>query len=78
MLTAPLGPYTWGRLVLYRIGILCSPFQQIDFLVRDWQNFHDESNFTLSLKEMDEYRDSFFAKRNAADLRVGIWSIFDS
>lgn len=55
-----------------------APFQQIDFLVRDWQNFHDESNFTLSLKEMDEYRDSFFAKRNAADLRVGILSIFDS
>lgn len=55
-----------------------APFQQLDFLVRDWQNFHDESNFTLALKEMDEYRDSFFAKRNAADLRVGVWIFINS
>ena len=54
-----------------------APFQQIDFLVRDWQNFHDESDFTLTLKEMDEYRDSFFAKRTAADLRVVILMVLD-
>ena len=46
-----------------------APFQCIDFLIRDWQNFTDENNLIECLKEVDEYKASFFAERKAEDLR---------
>lgn len=49
-----------------------APFQQLDFLVRDWQNFADESNFKQCLQEMDKYKEDFLKKRSAEDLRVCI------
>lgn len=46
-----------------------APFQSIDFLIRDWQNFTDEDNLIECLKEVDAYKASFFAERKAEDLR---------
>lgn len=46
-----------------------APFQQIDFLVRDWQNFNDETNLKECLKEVDEYKEKFFSDRTAEDLK---------
>lgn len=45
------------------------PFQQLDFLVRDWQNFSDETDMTQCLKETDEYRTEVFKERATADLK---------
>eukprot|EP00565_Helicotheca_tamesis_P005823 CAMPEP_0185730704 /NCGR_PEP_ID=MMETSP1171-20130828/10738_1 /TAXON_ID=374046 /ORGANISM="Helicotheca tamensis, Strain CCMP826" /LENGTH=621 /DNA_ID=CAMNT_0028399815 /DNA_START=84 /DNA_END=1949 /DNA_ORIENTATION=- len=44
------------------------PFQHIDFLVRDWQNFDEEEDMELMEKEMDEYLNSVIAERDAKDL----------
>mmetsp|Transcript_20194 Transcript_20194/g.29737 ORF Transcript_20194/g.29737 Transcript_20194/m.29737 type:complete len:618 (+) Transcript_20194:325-2178(+) len=44
------------------------PFQRIDFLVRDWQNFDDEDDMEAMEKEMDEYLHSVIAERKAKDL----------
>lgn len=46
-----------------------APFQQLDFLVRDWQNFSDETDMTQCLKEIDEYRTDVFKERTTADLK---------
>lgn len=46
-----------------------APFQQLDFLVRDWQNFSDESEISACLKEIDEYKTEVFRERSAADLK---------
>lgn len=45
------------------------PFQKIEFLVRDWQNFEDEDDFDQMEKEMDEYFQKVIADRDAKDLQ---------
>jgi len=45
------------------------PFQKIEFLVRDWQNFDDEEDFEQMEKEMDEYFEKVIADRDAKDLQ---------
>lgn len=47
-----------------------APFQQLDFLVRDWQNFTDEDDMEGCLREIDSYKDSFFTERSAEDLKT--------
>jgi len=46
-----------------------APFQNIDFLVRDWQNYEDEEDEDLMNKEMGQYLDSVFMERDAKDLQ---------
>lgn len=46
-----------------------APFQQLDFLVRDWQNFRDEESVEACLEEMEAYKTQLFAPRGTADLR---------
>ena len=46
-----------------------APFQQLDFLVRDWQNFVDEESVEACLREMEDYKTQLFAPRTAADLK---------
>jgi len=48
---------------------LHKPFQQIEFLVRDWQNFEDDEDTTACEKEMTEYLESVLEERDASDLR---------
>ena len=46
------------------------PFQRLEFLVRDWQNFQDDSAPIAKLsKEMDAYLDEVLAKREHSDLK---------
>jgi len=45
------------------------PFQKIEFLVRDWQNFEEEEDYALMEKEMDEYLKKVIAERDAKDLQ---------
>jgi len=45
------------------------PFQKLDFLVRDWQNYEDEEDEELMDKEMKEYLQSVFKERDAKDLQ---------
>lgn len=47
-----------------------TPFQSIDFLVRDWQNFDDEENIEKCLSEMKPYLDKIMGKREVQDLDV--------
>lgn len=47
-----------------------APFQQLDFLVRDWQNFTDEDDLEGCLREIDSYKDTFFTERTAEDLKT--------
>jgi len=59
------------------------PFQHIDFLVRDWQNFDCDGEGPISKleKEMDDYLDVVIDERTAKDLqdtREQIHSCFDS
>jgi atlastin len=57
------------------------PFQKIEFVIRDWQNFEDEEDFDQMEKEMDEYFDKVIADRDAKDLqetREQITSCFES
>ncbi len=57
------------------------PFQKIEFLVRDWQNFEDEDDLEACEREMEEYLEKVLAEREAADLkdtREQITSCFDS
>jgi atlastin len=58
------------------------PFQKIEFLVRDWQNFdtEDESDIASMEAEMAAYLDHVLAERAASDLketRVQINSCFE-
>ncbi|CAJ1942862.1 unnamed protein product [Cylindrotheca closterium] len=57
------------------------PFQKIEFLVRDWQNFEDEDDYEQMEKEMVEYFEKVIADRDAKDLqetREQISSCFES
>jgi len=57
------------------------PFQKIEFLVRDWQNFEDEENFQEMEQEMNDYFAKVIADRDARDLqetREQITNCFDS
>ena len=51
------------------------PFQTVDFLVRDWQNFSNDdvpvsdADFESMEKEMDDYLTSVIRERDASDLR---------
>ena len=56
------------------------PFQKIEFLVRDWQNFDDDEDLDACESEMKEYLEKVLAEREAADLkdtREQIMSCFD-
>ena len=56
------------------------PFQHIEFLVRDWQNYEDDEDYDLMEKEMDEYLAKAIADRQAKDLqdtREHIMSCFE-
>jgi len=56
------------------------PFQLIEFLVRDWQNFEDDEDIDACEGEMDTYLDQVLAERDASDLkqtRQQIFSCFD-
>lgn len=57
------------------------PFQKIEFLVRDWQNFEDEDDLEACEREMEEYLEMVLAEREASDLkdtREQITSCFES
>jgi atlastin len=48
------------------------PFQQMEFLVRDWQHFddeEDEEDYEAMEKSMDKYLDTVIAERDAKDLQ---------
>lgn len=45
------------------------PFQKIEFLVRDWQNFDEEEDYEEMEKEMEKYLDKVIADREAKDLQ---------
>lgn len=45
------------------------PFQKIEFLVRDWQNFESEEICDDLFQEMDSYLQKVLQERNAKDLK---------
>jgi atlastin len=45
------------------------PFQHIEFLVRDWQNFDDEDDTEACERDMVEYLEKVLAEREASDLK---------
>lgn len=45
------------------------PFQRIEFLVRDWQNFDEEEDLEVMETEMNEYLEAVIAERDALDLK---------
>jgi len=47
----------------------CKPFQHIEFLVRDWQNFDEEEDLDKMEVEMEEYLEKVIAERDAIDLK---------
>lgn len=51
------------------VSMNTKPFQHIEFLVRDWQNYEDDEDFELMEKEMKEYLDKAIAERDAKDLQ---------
>mmetsp|Transcript_18930 Transcript_18930/g.34315 ORF Transcript_18930/g.34315 Transcript_18930/m.34315 type:complete len:601 (-) Transcript_18930:5607-7409(-) len=57
-------------------GKVQKPFQRIDFLVRDWQNFEEEDDLDAMETEMTDYLESVFAERNAKDLKETREQIF--
>lgn len=51
------------------VGEPDKPFQNVEFLVRDWQNFEEEEDVTLMEKEMEAYLETVIAERDAKDLK---------
>jgi atlastin len=45
------------------------PFQTMEFLVRDWQNFEEEEDYDQMVVRMKEYLDKVIAERDAKDLQ---------
>jgi atlastin len=45
------------------------PFQHVEFLVRDWQNFEAEDDCAAMQQEMEAYLDDVIAERDAQDLQ---------
>jgi atlastin len=45
------------------------PFQQLEFLVRDWQNFDDDDDISKMRRGMDDYLKEVIRDRGIADLR---------
>jgi len=45
------------------------PFQKMEFLVRDWQNFDDDEDLDACEKEMKTYLENVLAEREASDLK---------
>ena len=45
------------------------PFQKIEFLVRDWQNFDEEEDYEQMQTEIEEYLEKVIADREAKDLQ---------
>eukprot|EP00559_Dactyliosolen_fragilissimus_P009026 CAMPEP_0184865574 /NCGR_PEP_ID=MMETSP0580-20130426/18523_1 /TAXON_ID=1118495 /ORGANISM="Dactyliosolen fragilissimus" /LENGTH=660 /DNA_ID=CAMNT_0027364843 /DNA_START=41 /DNA_END=2023 /DNA_ORIENTATION=+ len=57
------------------------PFQHIEFLVRDWQNFEDDEELVACEEEMAQYLEDVLSERAASDLkdtRQQINSCFES
>ncbi|KAL7462815.1 hypothetical protein ACHAXS_007828 [Conticribra weissflogii] len=54
-----------------KVAVGKEPFQRIEFLVRDWQNFdtEDETDIASMEKEMSEYLEHVLAERAASDLK---------
>jgi atlastin len=56
-------------------SVMPKPFQQMEFLVRDWQHFDDEEdeegeeNYEAMEKSMEAYLDTVIAERDAKDLQ---------
>lgn len=64
----------YGRVALEESrlqGIASKPFQRLEFLVRDWQNYEDDTKpIHLLTKEMDAYLDEVLStKRDHVDLK---------
>jgi len=58
-----------------------TPFQKIEFLVRDWQNFEDDEDISGCEAEMEAYLEDVLAERAGSDLkatREQINSCFDT
>mmetsp|Transcript_38518 Transcript_38518/g.49085 ORF Transcript_38518/g.49085 Transcript_38518/m.49085 type:complete len:622 (+) Transcript_38518:85-1950(+) len=54
------------------------PFQRLEFLVRDWQNFEDEENMHAMLREMDQYiQGVIFDEKQVEDLKATREQILD-
>ena len=53
------------------------PFQRIEFLVRDWQNFENEDDCAEMQREMEAYLDNVIAERDAKDLQETRQQILD-
>lgn len=47
-----------------------TPFQSIEFLVRDWQNFEDDEDLLACEDEMGAYLDNVLAERAGSDLKA--------
>jgi hypothetical protein len=47
------------------------PFQLLEFLVRDWQNFDDDETVPQMQKAMDTYLREVIKDRDVSDLQVG-------
>ena len=52
----------------------CKIFQQLDFLVRDWQHFEDVSDIERCLNEMREEKEKQFNNHYSGDLQVSIFT----
>jgi len=47
-----------------------APFQKMEFLVRDWQNFEDDEDLPACEAEMEAYMDNVLAERAGSDLKA--------
>lgn len=62
----------YARTAMGKADFERKPFQRMEFLVRDWQNFddhEDEGNLDAMEKSMAEYLDTVLAKRDASELK---------
>lgn len=64
VVTSPMTPIEKTGLT----GNKKAPFQRLDFIVRDWQNFENEEDIEQDLKEMKEYINEILSERDSPDL----------